>query len=159
MNFLCRSLAKLLCVFVGNTSGLGVFANKRLHSPKRILHRTWSWRRSILIHLFFYLQPCKMLKKHIRVPESILMFHFKGQWSSGSSEHNAKAEAARRAAVICLGWRSGCSWWSHPWSWRTCCSVNICHVSTRKNDSLQFQRVKINNHNTWNDIYEHVHVF
>lgn len=51
MNFPCRSLAKLLYVFVGNTSGLGVFANKRLRSPKRILHRPWSRWRSMWIHL------------------------------------------------------------------------------------------------------------
>lgn len=143
MNLLCRNLAKLLYVFVGNTSGLGVFAHKRLRSPKRILHQPWSRRRSILIHRFFNCSLARCgKKKHDRVPESTLTFHFKGQRSSGSSERNANAEAARRAAGICLGWRSGCSWWSHPWSWRTCCSVRICHISARKHDRLQFQRVE-----------------
>lgn len=152
MNFLCRSLAKLLYVFVGNTSGLGVFANKRLRSPKRVLHRPWSWWRSTLIHLFFNCSLARCVKNMILECLNLYSFHFKGQRSSGSAEHNANAEAARRAAVICLGWRSGCSWWSRPWSWRTCCSVRICHISSRKHDSLQFQRVS-------NDIYECVHVF
>lgn len=80
-----------------------------------------------------------MCKKHdISVHESLLTFHFKGQRSSGSGEHNANAEAARRAPVIRLGRRSGCSWWSHLWSGRTCCSVRICYISTRKHDRVFF---------------------
>lgn len=65
MNLLCRNLAKLLYVFVGNTSGLGVFAHKRLRSPKRILHQPWSRRRSILIHGFLTAALQDVVKKNM----------------------------------------------------------------------------------------------
>lgn len=152
-NFFCGRLAKLLCVFVGNTSGLGVFANKRLRSAKRILHRPWSRRRSILICLFLNCNLARCVKRDTRGPEPPLTFRCEGQWSSGSSEHRANAEAARRAAVVRPGRRSGCSRWGHPWSRRTRCSVSIGRTFYQKIRGCRPKQWM-----TWNDSKERVHI-